>query len=211
MSATLDTLFDLDAMILEADRANAPAWTGAPLRYHEEPRTPEELDDAFDRWIFEHGRAGCYPDSHMWHRYPWGPQAMPRVRGHQLTVYAASVSCRGRDHDHQDEPLPAGNERFQAICAPCGWRLISEELDTVIETMHDHAFPGWRDLPVVPRKCTGIPPRGRDPLREWVEANYPAHWQQPGHPIITERGGIGTRHVPDRSPWGGYDLSDHCL
>ncbi|WP_336661142.1 DUF6349 family protein, partial [Leucobacter sp. MMO-4] len=64
---------------------------------------------------------------------------------------------------------------------------------------------------VVPRKHRGIPPRGRDPLREWVEANYPAHWQQPGHPIITERGGVATRHVPDASPWGGYDLSDHCL
>lgn len=28
----------------------------------------------------------------------------------------------------------------------------------------------------------------------------------PGAPVITERG-TGTRHVPCRSPWGGYDLA----
>lgn len=31
--------------------------------------------------------------------------------------------------------------------------------------------------------------------------------QIPGAPIITERRPYGTRHVPSRSPWGGYDLS----
>jgi len=28
-----------------------------------------------------------------------------------------------------------------------------------------------------------------------------------GAQVITERSSMGTRHVPGRSPWGGYDIS----
>lgn len=32
-------------------------------------------------------------------------------------------------------------------------------------------------------------------------------WQRPGVPVRTHRQSHGTRHVPGRSPLGGYDLA----
>ena len=47
-------------------------------------------------------------------------------------------------------------------------------------------------------------PEGR---KKWIAENYPKSMQVPGAPMITERRSFGTRHVPGRSPWGGYDIS----
>lgn len=199
--------FDIDALILEAEREAAPAWTGAPLHYHEEPYRPEELDAAFERWKFEHGNFGCIPKSHMWHRSMFN-QPTIQEGVHSLAVFTASTFCEEPEHTHDLLPTPG---RVQGICTECDWRLIDPDESLVVEAWHDHAFPGWRELPVVPRKYTGLPPRGRDPLREWAEEHYPATWQRTGAPIITEREGIGTRHVPGRSPWGGFDLSDSAI
>ncbi|GAA3539292.1 DUF6349 family protein [Nocardioides daeguensis] len=41
--------------------------------------------------------------------------------------------------------------------------------------------------------------------------HYPEAMQVTGAPVITERNNAGTRHVPGRSPWSGYDLSDSAL
>lgn len=43
--------------------------------------------------------------------------------------------------------------------------------------------------------------------RKWIEEHYPKSMQVVGAPVITERSSLGTRHVPGRSPWGGYDIS----
>jgi len=43
--------------------------------------------------------------------------------------------------------------------------------------------------------------------RKWIDEHYPAAMRVAGAPVITERSCWGTRHVPGRSPWGGYDLS----
>jgi hypothetical protein len=43
--------------------------------------------------------------------------------------------------------------------------------------------------------------------KKWITEPYPKSMQVAGAPIITERRPYGTRHVPGRSPWGGYDLS----
>ena len=48
-------------------------------------------------------------------------------------------------------------------------------------------------------------------LQNWLEEHDPASWQAPGFPINSERRSYGTRHVPGRSPWGGYDLSETAL
>ena len=71
------------------------------------------------------------------------------------------------------------------------------------------AFPGWRDLPILPNKLRGgMGTRTMTPqLQEWFDANYPAEFRVDGAPIRTLRGRYGTRHVPNYSPFGGYDLS----
>ncbi|MBM7510238.1 hypothetical protein JOE61_004052 [Nocardioides salarius] len=43
--------------------------------------------------------------------------------------------------------------------------------------------------------------------KNWIAEHYPKSMQVPGAPMITERRPFGTRHVPGRSPWGGYDIS----
>lgn len=207
---TTQLAFDIDAMLLADYLASQPAWDGAPLGYHEEPRTPAELDAAWERWILHNGNYGCIPDSHMWHADRCSTQGLA-LNGHTLHVYHASTHCSpDSGHTHEAGELP-GNGRTQVICDICNWRHISDDEGDAVEAWHDHAFPEWRSLPVVPAKYTGIPPRGRNPLQTWVEEHYPERFQQSGYPIITERSGVGTRHVPGRSPWGGYDLSDHSI
>lgn len=70
-----------------------------------------------------------------------------------------------------------------------------------MEAWHDHAMPGWRDLPVVPADVKNAK-RGA-----WVQTDYPTDWQVEGAPILTRRGEWGRRHVPLRSPFGGYDIA----
>ena len=46
-------------------------------------------------------------------------------------------------------------------------------------------------------------------MTRWVETIndvYPDSWLETGGPIRTVRGGYGTRHVPDHTGFGGYDL-----
>ncbi len=40
--------------------------------------------------------------------------------------------------------------RYQANCAPCRWHHLAPDSEAVVEAAHDHAMPGWRDLPVMP-------------------------------------------------------------
>ena len=79
----------------------------------------------------------------------------------------------------------------------------------MVEAWHDHAFPGWRQLPILPAKLRGqMGNRKMTPkLEQWLDANYPPEFRVPGAPILTDRGGSGTRHVPEYSPYGGFDLS----
>ncbi len=47
-------------------------------------------------------------------------------------------------------------------------------------------------------------------LARWAErvnAIYPEGWLEAGGPIRTQRGQYETRHVPDRTPYGGYDMA----
>ncbi|UCR89272.1 DUF6349 family protein [Mycetocola spongiae] len=100
-----------------------------------------------------------------------------------------------------------------AQCDTCQWRTFQRGEPAAVAAWHDHAFPGWRDLPVVPpsvkRRDDRMEPH-RD-LRQWCLDHYPAEWLAlPSAPIVTERGGAGTRSVPHMSPWGGFDIS-HTL
>lgn len=204
--------FDIDTLIRQADIDAGPTWAGAPLRYHEEYHSPAELDAAWNRWIFENGNFGCIPYSHMWHRDSHSFETYPTVPGHELSIYWADARCGerfgNRRHTHQPGELP-GDGMSQAICAPCEWHHISPDESAVVEAWHDHAIPGWRNLPVVPLEIAkiGQSKKAAERLQTWIEDHYPAVWQQPGHPIITERERFGTRHVPGSSPWKGYDLS----
>lgn len=184
-----DPLFDMLEMYREQVRARP--WHGIALgeptmEFH----TPEELDAGMQRWIDENGEFGCIPRSHMWHRE--SPDVLrdgPMVTafGHELVMYSA----------HPDEE----SMLWQAICPGCRWHHVGRSENDPVEAWHDHAMPGWRELPLVPAEVDKAN-RGA-----WLKEAYPAGWQADGAPILTRRSERGRRHVPRYSPLGGYDMA----
>lgn len=191
----------------ELDRQDALAhideWTGAPLHFTTDYYPPGELDAAFEHWCFLYGRLGSLDRSHMWHRLPWNPTIA--YGPHRIEMFSASLSP-GRGAEGP------GGMPSQAICEPCHWQTISTDENVVVEAWHDHAAPGWRNLPVIPARIRVHDEKGLTRLaRAWIAEHYPPEAQVEGAPIITERDPHATRHVPNYSPWGGYDLSDSAL
>lgn len=212
-----DALFDLEELTRQA--VAATPWNGrCPLGYTTDYYTPVELDAALDRWRAQYGDFGSYPMSHMWHRALCDPPLI--LEEHELNLYNADGRCDlhlygvaspGRDeasHDHAANPLP-GETMAQANCPTCRWHCVDRSARTVVEAWHDHAFPGWRELPVLPAKLTHN--RGDKKadarVRDWVLTHYPIAWHVEGAPIITERGMHANGAVARRSPFGGYDLA----
>lgn len=174
--------FDLEALIAEADRDAMPVWDGAPLGYHEEFFTYAEHMEACERRKLDHGtRPGPFSDG-MWHECMW--HTLAPMNGHVVGVL-----------------MSGGALKYQALCDTCRWHLIDNEECAISEAINDHAWPGWRELPVMPGGLS------EQSVAAWCEANYPPEWRAPGAPIRTFRAMHGTRHVPGRSPYGGYDMA----
>ena len=171
---TAETLFDLAEF--EREAVAATAWDGAPLAYTTSYYSPAELDAAFDRYRAEFGGFGCIPRSHMWHRnsYNQGERAATDD-GHELHMFYADAWCKEADHDHSADPLPGGG-RYQAVCPGCAWHVISERENDAVEAWHDHALPGWRSLPIMPRPAAAATDekKARAAAAKWCAANYPA-------------------------------------
>lgn len=197
------TLFDMEELARDAIRATS--WHGAPLAFHTDYYSPADLDQAFERYVAENGRFGCLAASHMWHRALCGPTPTFAGPVHEMHLFSADTRCDTPNHRHPDH-WP-NQLVYQAICPDCRWHAIGPSENEAVEAWHDHAMPGWRNLPTLP------PVKGRDEHRKttaalaWLTTHYPADWQVEGAPVITQRSGRGTRHVPGRSPYGGYDLA----
>jgi hypothetical protein len=151
----------------------------------------------------------------MWHRSYTVSHTL--VGSHSVDLFDIDLRCRAGLHDAERDAYGLGLGRIcqcvgttmsQIICSACAWHHIGTEHEAV-EAWHDHAFPGWRNLPTLPTKLRGTMggTKMTSKLEEWFETNYPAQFRIPGAPIITERGKYGTRHVIGYSPYGGYDLS----
>ena len=90
----------------------------------------------------------------MWHpAYP-GQGDRTVTEGHELHIFHADTRCRESDHDHTAAPLP-DDLTSQGICPACRWHMIDRSEGAIVEAWHDHAMPGWRELPVLPGKLAG--------------------------------------------------------
>ena len=124
----------------------------------------------------------------------------------------ATVPLTEPDPDH---PRREYNSHTRAVCADCGWHtpIITEPGRNLQAMWLDHAYPGWRDLPVIPelspeRTSSAASQAKYARWLERVEDLYPDGWGIPGAPIITRAGDtVSTRSVPGRSPWGGFDVA----
>ena len=200
--------FDIEAMLHDAAIEAAPAWSGAPLHYTSTYYPPAELDAAFEHWQFLHAHDKTHVNSRMWHRSISVPESRA-LAGHGYVLYTADLRCEPWNHsDKHDGCTCLGELMYQAICEPCEWNGITDSENDAVEMWHDHALPGWCELPIVPSRLRMM---DKDALskaaKKWISEHYPKPMLVPGAPIITERRPYGTRHVPGRSPWGGYDLS----
>lgn len=204
--------FDIEGMLDEAAVDAAPEWRGAPLHFTTAYYSPSDLDDAVAHWQFLHRLDGSRRDSRMWHRAIAVPGGV-EFGEHGFDLFTADLRC-----DPWKHPAPhggcacVGDLTYMAICEPHGWHAIAGDDNAAVEAWHDHSFRGWCDLPVVPARLRNTQEIGlSEAARKWIQQHYPASMQVVGAPVITERSGIGTRHVPGRSPWGGYDNSSTAV
>lgn len=149
--------------------------------------------------------------------------------------WSIGLTCPGQGWDRKDRAQPGDFKRctatvlnadrgdedgdlpnwlhYRGACLGCGW--VGEPVDdenSAAEDAHDHAWPGWRRLPPVPDPPTPYSsPREYDKRKAtWltkVSAVFPPGWIEGGGPIRTVRKPPGNRHVPQRSPGGGYDMA----
>lgn len=200
--------FDIEGMLHEAAVEAAPEWNGAPLCFTTAYYRPAEFDEAASHWRFLHKLDKGYHPNRMWHRAIAVPMGV-EVGDHTLDLFTADLRCEPWTHDQKHVGCACvGELTFMAICEPHGWHGIGGNENVAVEAWHDHSFPGWRDLPIVPTRLRDREKPGiSKAAKKWIEAHYPKGMQIPGAPIITERSPMGTRHVPGRSPWGGYDIA----
>ena len=220
-----DTLFDL------AEFEPKPIYQGrAPLGFTQAYFHPDDLERAHAWEVLERGSFGSAVGAvHTWHAGNLQGWMVPETAEHSMWLGSCSLECFGVGHYPHNIPTEdreaarlAGHRLqacqdvqatlVQAICTVCEWHVIADSYHgetAVVEAWHDHAFPGWRDLPVIPCDIgTQLGGEKKDRARAvaWIEEHYPAGWQREFAPVLSERRSYGTRSVPGRSPWGGYDI-----
>lgn len=185
-----------------------PTVTAAPFAFTQDVFSADEFDAAVEAYVKAHGHFGIrVGEPHMWMSNITMERCNIATPGHELGVYGADLGCADYASGHgRGECWCVGGRVVRALCS-CGHAspIVSEE-SAAVEGWHDHAWDGWRRLPVLP--ITQTP----EQVQRAIDAvDYPKQWMTAGAPIVTEREPHGTRHVPGRSPWHGFDLSATAL
>ncbi|MEQ1698954.1 MAG: DUF6349 family protein [Ilumatobacteraceae bacterium] len=118
------------------------------------------------------------------------------------------------DHTRRDARFGGESKRvaimYRGACLGCGWAgtAHADDENAAVEDAHDHSWPGWRELPIVPRRPDDT--KAQDKWRTQLTTIYRAcgldvdHWLAPDAPFRTARVRCGTRsHSTHR---GGYDI-----
>ena len=131
----------------------------------------EEMDRAWTWWRRTNGRFGAWLLFHQWRVNDLS--SSPLASGHECMTTQAYLGCPPSAHTSAGKCSCVGGDVWRTVCPPCGWasEVLTAEQDAV-EAWHDHAWPGWRDLPAV--EC-----QGACPTATWgkqLEAVYPAGW-----------------------------------
>ncbi len=204
----LDLFADLDAA------ATAAAQTEAQRRFDQAPAMFDRAARGFfarvaaaEAWSDEHGHFDCLRRSHAWRAEIGGGRGDQPTEVCRPITLTADLRC---DH-YRAECSCVGELVYRGACLHCAWEgEIRDGHNRAVEDAHDHAWPGWRDLPCVPRRPEpGTSAKQKTGTTRWAETInnvYPDGWLESGGPIRTVRGRYGTRHVPDHTGFGGYDL-----
>lgn len=206
----LDLFADIDAGAARAAAVTARRrFEEAPAIFDTDARGYFARVAAAAAWDNQHGHFDCLRRSHAWRAEIGGgftgDEPAPECR--PITL-CADLRC-----DHYDGDCSCvGDLVYRGACLRCGWEgPARDDHNAAAEDAHDHAWPGWRELPCVPRRPEyGASAKHTTAMARWVaavNALYPDGWLEAGGPIRTVRGCHGTRHVPGHTGFGGYALS----
>ncbi|MFF3665421.1 DUF6349 family protein [Microtetraspora malaysiensis] len=143
------------------------------------------------------------------------PDLPPDVLPSPDTPPAPDGTCRagvGWQYRPDDVPMePTEDEpfhlRYRSRCSGCGHTGPARSRENrAAEDACDHAYPGWRDMPVMEYR----PYEGKKARARWeaaARAVYPEGWFERGGPVREYRTGCGMRHVPKYAPGGGYCMA----
>lgn len=133
------------------------------------------------------------------------PQAGDDCRVHVRWRFAESFDP-GVDVNPPSVADPGYHLRYWAECSGCGNTTPLRSCENhAAEDGHDHAYPGWQDMPVVSHRP--YEETGNRKTKAWeagIRRAYPPGWLERKGPVREQRTGIGTRHVPEYAPGGGY-------
>lgn len=202
-------------MFAESEAAEKDALLdSAPSLYALPPCGLHARCEMYRQWCDTYGSFGSRAyKPHAWVPCFTAPDGYTEVCRPSLLDAALRCACDSQPGSRRD-CLCVGGLVYRGACLHCVWEgEIRASENEAVEDAHDHAWPGWRDLPTVDRSPGRNPSaRGQKTLRAWadkVNAVYPDGWLESGGPIRTERLG-GMRHVPLATGFGGYDLSVRC-
>ena len=204
MTDQLDMLAMLDTDL----RAEREASEGVRSLFTLRCTRPVDYRAAYAQWCEDYGNFDAQRISHAWHTDFLTDDSPTDTC--QALVLSAALWC----NHYRTECFCVGGLVHRGVCRGCPWEGPQRgHIDTAIADALDHSHPGWRDLPVVdPLPYNDGSKQGRRRQERWTEtvAELYGH-QKPGTPIITARQDAGTRSVPERSPWGGYDIASCTL
>ena len=204
----LDLFADLDAAAAAAVAAEAQRrFDEAPSMFGSSVRGFFARIVAAEAWSDEHGHFDCLRRSHAWRAEIGGGRSEQRTGVCRPITLTADLRC---EH-YRDDCSCIGGLVYRGACLHCDWEgPVRDDHNGAVEDAHDHAWPGWRALPCVPRRPeSGTSVERKTVMTRWAETindAYPNGWLEDGGPIRTVRGEYGTRHVPGHTGFGGYDL-----
>ncbi len=197
----LDLLADADAAAKAAAEAlprrradQAPGLSDSPAR------GCRARQDAFEAPIAEYGSVGSPARSRGWQAASTSPVADTPTDRCQPTLLSADLRCQ-----HYSGGCACVGELYdRGACPRCPY-------ESPVRDREDHAWPGWRHLPTVPRapERTGNT-TSKTRLAAWADPvceTYPAGWLAADGPIRTRRDRTGGRHAPHHNGLGGDDLA----
>jgi hypothetical protein len=171
----------------------------APLHFTVGHYHPDQLDEAYAYRAKSEGRVGVSNWSRQWNERQTG-RNVTAGSAHRTFTYGADLRCN--EHWRNPECQCLGDLLYRVYCHDCDWwGGVHENENQAVEDMLTHCWPGWQDLPLV---TSSMKPSGGYKFN--IPEEYPKEWQYPGAPVRTARTPMSGRHVPGRSPWGGYDV-----
>jgi len=205
LPADADAAAKAAAEVLAQQRADqAPGLYDSPARGH------RARQDAYEARIAEYGSFGSPARSRGRQAASTSPVADTPTDRCQPTLLCADLGCQhysgGCGCGCVGEPYDRG------ACPRCPYEgPVRDRENPAVDDAHGHGWPGWRQLPTVPRapERTGNT-TSKTRLAAWADpvcGTCPAGWLAAGGPIRTRRDRTGGRHVPDHNGSGGDDLA----